>query len=211
MPRLPWTSTDGPEPTWPLTCGFRSPATPNEPQFCAYSALAYAAYAGWRDASGPRAAPSRRRARPGPRCIGQPYACPCSCPTQPLGGVHGWDARKALLTVPVDAPVPKCSTDGSYGHSPTSPLLVCPVPVHPVPGHRSSCGDRLGFCHTHREGERVPVTVGCWVCSRSGGASTGHRSRWLSLAIRFGINQLGGTGKPVTNEVDERPSSAVLG
>src|ERR1017187_6092842 len=35
MPRLPCTSTDGPEPTWPLTCGFRSPATPNEPQFFA--------------------------------------------------------------------------------------------------------------------------------------------------------------------------------
>src|SRR5665647_2844890 len=32
MPRLPCTSMDGPEPTWPLTCGFRSPATPNEPQ-----------------------------------------------------------------------------------------------------------------------------------------------------------------------------------
>ena len=41
-----------------------------------YSALAYAAYAGWRDASGPHAAPLRRRVGTVRRCIGQPYACP---------------------------------------------------------------------------------------------------------------------------------------
>src|SRR5664280_3916902 len=37
-----------------------------------YSTSAYAAYAGWRDASGPHAAPLRQRFGPGWRCIGQP-------------------------------------------------------------------------------------------------------------------------------------------
>jgi hypothetical protein len=45
-----------------------------------YSALAYAAYAGWRDASGPHAAPLRRRIGPVWPCIRQPYACPMQLP-----------------------------------------------------------------------------------------------------------------------------------
>jgi hypothetical protein len=45
-----------------------------------YSTSAYAAYAGWRDASGPQPAPLRRRFGPGWRCIGQPYACPMHVP-----------------------------------------------------------------------------------------------------------------------------------
>jgi hypothetical protein len=42
--------------------------------------LAYAAYAGWRDASGPHAPPLRQRLGPTWRCIGQPYACPMQLP-----------------------------------------------------------------------------------------------------------------------------------
>ncbi|MHB8293441.1 MAG: MBL fold metallo-hydrolase [Acidimicrobiales bacterium] len=55
-----------------------------------YSILAYAAYAGWRDASGPHAASLRPRFGRGWRCIGQPYACPMQLPQLNLS--EGWPA-----------------------------------------------------------------------------------------------------------------------
>ena len=80
-----------------------------------YSTFAYAAYAGWRDASGPHAAPSRRRLGPEWRCMGQALCMPYAGALLNLWGL--------LATV---SGVHR--GDGSPGVSPESPAgsaLMC--------------------------------------------------------------------------------------
>ena len=48
-----------------------------------------------------------------------------------LPAFHGWEQGQALMTVPVDAPVPERSPDGSYG-------TVCYVPTSDLRHHRQT-------------------------------------------------------------------------
>jgi hypothetical protein len=101
-----------------------------------YSALAYAAYAGWRYASGPHAAPLRLRVGPVWRCIGQPYARPMQVPCSTFWRRSRVGRKnKPCCLSQFTPPVPKLSTGGPYGHS---RLLPCSfVRAHP-PGARLS-------------------------------------------------------------------------
>ena len=91
-----------------------------------YSPVPYAAHAGWRRARGPYAAVSRSSLRSRWRCTGLHRACPMQLPYSTSGrrsrvGSHG----QALLTVPVDAPVPEIVNGRVLRTLSTSRLLMC--------------------------------------------------------------------------------------
>jgi hypothetical protein len=68
---------------------------------------------------------------------GMPYApAPLNLWAVFMDGTQG----QALLTIPVDAPVPKLSTGGSYGHSRLHTCSCVHQPVHLLSGDGSAFG-----------------------------------------------------------------------